>query len=77
MPSVILDTNVLVSAFISKGAPHSILYDLVLGDKVEVLVSSSIMAEYLITGNTRDFTFEFFENTQIISPNDFLETFSF
>ncbi|MFN8368122.1 MAG: putative toxin-antitoxin system toxin component, PIN family [Candidatus Kapaibacterium sp.] len=32
-------------------------------------------ADYIITGNTRDFTMEFYKTTRIISPADYYELF--
>ena len=30
------------------------------------------VADYIITGNTNDFTFPFYKNTQIVTPKEFL-----
>jgi len=38
-------------------------------------VAKESMADYLITGNFRDFSFDNFENTKIVSPKEFIETF--
>lgn len=48
MQSIILDTNVVVSALISKDSPPSRIVDeLVLNRKVELYTSDDIMAEYI------------------------------
>ncbi len=48
MQSIILDTNVVVSALISKNSPPSRIVDeLVLNRKVELCTSDDIMAEYI------------------------------
>lgn len=46
MQKIILDTNVIVSALISKGAPWEIVYDILLEDKVRVYISDAILEEY-------------------------------
>ena len=33
-------------------------------------------ADYLITGNTNDFNFTVFENTKIVTPSEFINSFS-
>jgi len=43
MQKVILDTNVIVSALISKGIPSLIIYDLVFGKMVSVCLSEAIL----------------------------------
>jgi putative PIN family toxin of toxin-antitoxin system len=55
MKKVILDTNVIVSALISKSIPTQILFDLVLNKKVEVCLSDEIFAEYLEVLNRNKF----------------------
>lgn len=47
MQKIILDTNVLVSALISKGIPSQIIYDLVFGKLVSVCISDAIIGEYV------------------------------
>jgi putative PIN family toxin of toxin-antitoxin system len=134
---VILDTNVLVSAFISKSYPAKILEELILKRKVELCLSNEVLEEYiqvlnrdkfsrflnfkekssivlfhlkqisliidspkkvdimkdksdnkfldlavnskanyLITGNTIDFTFSKFRKTVILSPKEFWEIYN-
>ncbi len=43
---VVIDTNVIVSALISKGPPSEVLNKYVLGDKVKLLLSDEIYEEY-------------------------------
>lgn len=132
MLKVILDTNVLISALLSKGIPSKILTELILTSKVEIFLSQEILSEYseialrpkfhsipdfpinaqivinrleelsisidpliklreikdekdnrflelaassnadfLITGNTNDFTMKEFRSTKIITPTNF------
>ena len=134
MQSIILDTNIVVSALIQKSYPHYIVFDYVLCERVKIYLSESLMSEYrevlsrpkftqitdfmsnaeivlsrfekialfykpkihlniikdindnrllelayesnadfLITGNSVDFTMTHYENTQIISPRIFWE----
>jgi hypothetical protein len=46
MQLLLLDTNVIVSALISRGMPDKILYELVLAEKVNVCYSEMIYLEY-------------------------------
>ncbi|MDR1951036.1 MAG: putative toxin-antitoxin system toxin component, PIN family [Bacteroidales bacterium] len=46
MSSVILDTNVLVSALIQKSFPHYIVFDYLLDERVNLHLSSELMSEY-------------------------------
>ena len=46
MQSVILDTNVLVSALIQKSFPHYIVFDYVLDERVKLYLSNELMNEY-------------------------------
>lgn len=134
MQKVILDTNVVVSALISKGFPADIVEKVVLEENVELCLSDEVFAEYvevlnrkkfsrfkrfhekaqvvlaqlekmakkfvpsqkvdilkdlddnkflelaleadadfLITGNTKDFTIDELENTKIVIPKDYWE----
>lgn len=136
MHSVIIDTNILVSAIIQRNYPYYIMYDMVGKDKINLCISDDLIKEYedvlfrpkfrryldfysdakimltlinakakkynprtnislikdepdnrlleladesnadfIITGNTNDFTFPFYKNTQIVSPKDFWENF--
>lgn len=133
MISVIVDTNVIISALISKNAPNKILYNYIFSNKVSLILSDDILEEYtsvlsrdkfskypgfvanaelvialinelaikinptekvaiaidpddnvflelakassanyIITGNIKDFGVIKFENTQIITPTDFI-----
>lgn len=47
MQRIVLDTNVLVSALISRSYPAMIVEDLVLEEKVEVCISDEVMQEYV------------------------------
>lgn len=55
MQKVILDTNVIVSALISKGTPAKIIYDLVFGKLVTVCLSEPILGEYIEVLNREKF----------------------
>lgn len=47
MQNVVIDTNVIVSAFINRlGVPAQVLEFLIRSDEVQIWVSSEIMAEY-------------------------------
>ncbi len=46
-----------------------------LADNKFLEVAKESKADYLITGNHRDFNFKNFENTKIVSPKDFIENF--
>ena len=132
MQRIIIDTNVLVSALIQRNYPNFIVYYYILGNLVEVCISSELFEEYLevlnrpkfkkypdfirnaeivlaqietkatkfyptqrldiiqdnadnrllelalaskanfiITGNTNDFTMSHFDGTKIVSPKDY------
>jgi len=134
MLTIVIDTNIIVSSLISSGFPSRIVNDYVVEEKVTLLLSQSVLdeyvevlnrekfkkypifkrnadliltklpeisifyepdielnvisdktdnkflelavygqAEYLITGNTNDFTIEEYENVKILSPRKFLE----
>lgn len=133
---LILDTNVLVSALISRGIPYLISTRLFVENKIELCISDQIFGEYnrvlesakfksqvnfdekakillekigkygityfpqikidlikdhsdnkfleladesnadfLITGNTNDFTFSQYKNTKIVSPKEYWENY--
>ena len=46
MQSLILDTNIVVSALIQKSYPHYIVFDYVLNEKVKLYLSEPLMNEY-------------------------------
>jgi len=46
MQSVILDTNVVVSALIQKSHPHYIVYNYVLNEQVKLYLSQALINEY-------------------------------
>ena len=136
MQKIILDTNVIVSALISKSHPYQILYNYVFARKVILCISDEIIEEYievlnrdkfkknlnfknnaevvlnklieisvsytpteklliisdlkdnkflelakesnagfLITGNHKDFDFELFENTKVVSSGLYVEKY--
>lgn len=55
MQKIILDTNIVVSALISNSIPTSILYELVLTQKVETCLSDEIFSEYVAVLNREKF----------------------
>ncbi len=136
MQRIVLDTNVLVSALISRSYPAMIVEELVLEERVEICISDEVMEEYVevlrrpkfdrfanfrvnadillnhieeigtrfipsqkvevltdiddnkflelaieadanfvITGNTKHFTLDKFENTLILTPADYWENY--
>lgn len=56
MQKLILDTNVIVSALISKSIPSKILYELILQRKVELCLSQEVFAEYVEVLNRDKFS---------------------
>jgi putative PIN family toxin of toxin-antitoxin system len=46
MQKVILDTNIIVSAFIRKNYPHYIVFDYVLNGQVQLCLSEALLSEY-------------------------------
>jgi len=46
MQTLILDTNVLVSALIQKSFPYKIVNELFIENKVHLCISGTLMAEY-------------------------------
>ena len=134
MQSVILDTNIVVSALIQRSYPHYIVYEYAMNGQMELCLSEELMKEYcdvlsrpkfaripdfvsnaaivlkrfenigtfykpkikleilkdvsdnklleladeskadfLVTGNSLDFTIQHYKNTQILSPRSFWE----
>jgi uncharacterized protein len=134
MQKVVLDTNVLVSAFIQRSYPYFIIYELVFGKKIQLCISPELVSEYhevlnrskfsrypdflnkaetlltiietsalefhpkvklniisdkndnkllelvseskadfLVTGNTNDFTMKKFKKTKIVTPKEYWE----
>ena len=55
MQKIILDTNVIVSALISKSIPTIILYEFVLTKEVETCLSEEIFSEYVNVMNREKF----------------------
>jgi putative PIN family toxin of toxin-antitoxin system len=135
MRKIICDTNIVVSALIQRGYPYRIIYDHVVGGKVQLCLSDLLLKEYIdvlrrdkfsrfpdffekaelllvtiknnadfyvpritvdiitdkddnmileladectadfiITGNTNDFTFPAYKNTKIVSPREYWES---
>lgn len=56
MQKIVLDTNVLVSALISKGIPSQIITELVLPKRVLVCLSESVLSEYIEVLNRDKFS---------------------
>ena len=68
MPSVILDTNIVVSALIQKNYPHDIVFDYVLNEQVKLYVSKALMDEYHDVLSRSKFTqiTDFLRNAEIV-----------
>ena len=134
MQKVVIDTNILISALITRSYPYYIIFDLFLEQKVQLCISDDLLQEYyevlnrpkfaryldfinkaesllanielraakysptiklliisdiddnmllelaheseadfLITGNTNDFTMASYEQTKIVTPKDYWE----
>ena len=134
MHKIILDTNVVVSALIQKSYPYRIIFELFLKDKINLCISSQLVAKYytvlkrprfaqyqefttkagvvlaniemkatrykpevtlyiisdkddnkfleladecaadfIITGNTKDFSFSRYKETRIVTPKEYWE----
>ena len=74
MQKVVIDTNVIVSSLIQKSYPYKIMYELFIEDKDDnkiLELADTCEADYIITGNTNDFTFPTYKNTQIVNPKDY------
>ena len=56
MQKVVIDTNVIISALIGSGYPRQIIFDLVLGKRIQVFTSSPIFTEYIEVLNREKFT---------------------
>jgi putative PIN family toxin of toxin-antitoxin system len=56
MQKIILDTNVIVSALISNSFPTKILYELVLKQRVETVLSLAVYQEYAEVLNSEKFS---------------------
>jgi uncharacterized protein len=56
MQKILLDTNVVVSALISRSIPSKILYELVLPKTVQLCLSEEIFAEYVEVLNRDKFS---------------------
>jgi putative PIN family toxin of toxin-antitoxin system len=55
MQKLILDTNIIISALISNSIPTTILYELVLTQKVKTCLSDEIFSEYVAVMNRPKF----------------------
>ena len=56
MQKIVLDTNVIVSALLSKGIPSQIITELVLPKRVLVCLSESVLSEYIEVLNRDKFS---------------------
>ena len=68
MQSVILDTNIVVSALIQKSYPHLIVFDFVLAEEVKLYLSKALMNEYRDVLSRSKFTrvTNFLNNSEIV-----------
>jgi len=68
MQSVVLDTNIVVSALIQKSYPHYIVFDFVLNEQVKLYLSEVLMNEYREVLSRPKFTriTDFFNNAEIV-----------
>lgn len=68
MQKVILDTNVIVSALISRSAPADILFHLVLTRAVMLCLSDAVYEEYVTVLNRKKFAVfpDFRINSEIV-----------
>ena len=68
MQSVIIDTNIVVSALIQKGYPHYIVFDYVLNEQVKLYLSKALVDEYREVLSRPKFTriTDFFNNAEIV-----------
>ena len=68
MQSVILDTNIVVSALIQKSYPHYIVFDYVLNEQVKLYLSKALMNEYREVLSRPKFTriTDFLNNAEIV-----------
>ncbi len=57
-PSVVLDTNVVVSAHLKEGGLERFVLDLALADKLRLFVSAEILEEYIGVLSRRKFRFD-------------------
>ena len=60
MQKIIIDTNVIVSSLISDKDDNKILE-----------LADECTADFIITGNTNDFTFPVYKQTKIVTPRDY------
>lgn len=70
---VVINKLIEISIFYLPIDEIAIISDL--SDNKFLEVAKESMADYLITGNYRDFNFDNFGSTKIISPKDFIENF--
>ena len=68
MQKIVIDTNVIVSALIGSGHPRTILFDIVLGKKVQLFISTATFNEYVLVLNRDRFRKypEFILNAEIV-----------
>lgn len=70
MLKVVVDTNVIISAFLKKDSKPAMILN---NDNKFLDCAFESKAGFVVTGNSRHFNIRKFENTLIISPADFLE----
>jgi predicted nucleic acid-binding protein len=75
MQKIIIDTNVIVSSLIQRGYPYHIIFDLFIDDNKILELADECGADFVITGNSKDFTFPLYKQTKIVTPRDYWETY--
>ena len=75
MQKIIIDTNVIVSALIQRSYPYHIIYDLFKDDNKILELADECSADFIITGNTNDFTFPQYKQTKIVTPHIYWEQY--
>ena len=82
MQSIILDTNVVVSALISKNSPPCLILSpptfactTIADEEDNRFLELALVAQsdFLITGNTNDFTMKTVGRTQIVTPREYCD----
>ncbi|MBC7588910.1 MAG: PIN domain-containing protein [Chitinophagaceae bacterium] len=105
MQRIVIDTNVIVSAFIQRGDPNLIINEPFIEQKFQLLILRGFIktkifkvsrffslcrslisdaddnmileladeceADFIITGNTTDFTFPIYKQTKIVTPREY------
>ena len=76
MQKIVIDTNVFVSALIQRGYSYHIVNEFSDKDDNKFLeLSSQSKADFLITGNTNDFTIKRYKRTKIVTPKEYWENY--